>query len=89
MGGVEELGYGESRRSFASAADGEIAQANNRQAGLPASRPHAQSRHGAVKCSQRGYRSACSGSPPKGGLAHQFVGSGTMTVMSVPRGGVE
>jgi len=41
MGGMEELGHGESRRSFAGAADGEIAQTNNRQAGLPAARLHA------------------------------------------------
>jgi hypothetical protein len=89
MGGMEELGYGESRRSFAGAADREITQANNRQAGLLPWRPHSPSRHGAVKCSQRGDQSACSASPPKGGLAHQFVGSGTMAVMRVPRGEAE
>jgi hypothetical protein len=50
MGGMEELGHGESRGSFAGAADGEIAQTNDREAGLPPSRLHAQSRRGAVKC---------------------------------------
>jgi hypothetical protein len=54
MGGMEELGHGEGRGSFAGAADGEIAQTNDREAGLPPSRLHAQSRRGAVKCGQRG-----------------------------------
>jgi hypothetical protein len=50
---VEELGYGESRRSFAGAADGEIAQTNNRQAGWSSSCVHPQCRRGAIKCGER------------------------------------
>ena len=54
MSGMEELRHGESRRGFAGAADGEITQADNRQAGFPPSCLHAQSSDGAVKRSQRG-----------------------------------
>ena len=45
---------GERCRCFARAADGEIADANNRHAGLPSARPHAQSRHGTIDRTQRG-----------------------------------
>jgi hypothetical protein len=54
MGGMEKLRHCESRWSFAGTTDGEISQANNRHAGFPPSRSHAQCRRGAVKSSQRG-----------------------------------
>jgi len=84
-GGVEELRDRQSRRSFPGPADGEIAQADNWQAGVPGSRPHAQSRHGAVNRCQRRQRRACSGSPPEGRLAHQIGRPDTLPVIRVPQ----
>jgi hypothetical protein len=53
MRGMKELRHRKSRWSFSRAADREIAQANYRHPGLPAPRPHPQSRHRAIKRSQR------------------------------------
>jgi hypothetical protein len=51
---MQKLRHRQRGRSFAGAADGEIAQANNWQAGLPPRRPHPQPRHSAIKRGQRG-----------------------------------
>ena len=70
MRGMQELRHRKSRRSFAAAADGKVAQADNRQAGVPAAAPHPQTCYRAVERSQRGQRPACSRAPPKRRLAH-------------------
>jgi hypothetical protein len=54
MRGVKKLCHGERRRRLARAADGKIADADNRHAGLPSPRPHAQCRHGTIDRTQRG-----------------------------------
>jgi hypothetical protein len=85
MGGMEKLRHSQSRRSFAGAANGEIAQADYRQPGLPRWRPHAQPRRRAVERCQRRQRRAASGSPPKSRLTHQIVHPDTMPVMLTPQ----